>query len=296
MTENMKWVVERAARSAITSWGGGEEELSDLIQDLWVWYYERPGTQAKLAEMAQHEALASVRGVALQILSEKVLEGNTFQGRDLYSSESVKDVLKGRSSNVYLRQIVPLAINALADVHAEAVRSRYDDGTIPAQGGQAVLLAEAHKALTAQVNIIVISAEGVGKNAMFPELRKKQGAHGDPTADVAITLMEKGDEEHDITEEDGTTVIGTTTLRKEFNTDALSIFDSVLDDDSRADPDVMEQGFNGNDRTEMYRAWVFPELFPDEKQPLIENWSQEDREMYCGGEYTVGYRRLTVVK
>ncbi|WP_237080488.1 hypothetical protein [Mycobacteroides abscessus] len=35
----------------------------------------------------------------------------------------------------------------------------------------------------------------------------------------------------------------------------------------------------------MYRAEVFPELFPHEKLMRIENWSQQDREMYCGGVY-----------
>ncbi|WP_254368491.1 hypothetical protein [Mycobacteroides abscessus] len=39
----------------------------------------------------------------------------------------------------------------------------------------------------------------------------------------------------------------------------------------------------------MYRAEIFPELFPHEKPMRIENWSPQDREMYCGGQYTVGY-------
>lgn len=51
-----------------------------------------------------------------------------------------------------------------------------------------------------------------------------------------------------------------------------------------------------NDRTDMYRAQVFPELYPDEKPMLVENWHPEDREAFVGGEYTPGYRRLRVVK
>ncbi|WP_457214052.1 hypothetical protein [Mycobacteroides abscessus] len=35
----------------------------------------------------------------------------------------------------------------------------------------------------------------------------------------------------------------------------------------------------------MYRAEVFPELFPHEKRMRVENWSQQDREMFCGGQY-----------
>jgi hypothetical protein len=39
----------------------------------------------------------------------------------------------------------------------------------------------------------------------------------------------------------------------------------------------------------MYQSWVVPELFPDERPALIANWSADDREMYCGGEFTHGY-------
>lgn len=52
---------------------------------------------------------------------------------------------------------------------------------------------------------------------------------------------------------------------------------------------VFDGSFNGAARSEMYRAQVAPELFPHEKPMLIDNWPAEDREMYCGGEYTVGY-------
>lgn len=38
--------------------------------------------------------------------------------------------------------------------------------------------------------------------------------------------------------------------------------------------------FNGMPHSEMYRAEVFPELFPHEKRMRIENWSQQDREMF----------------
>lgn len=47
--------------------------------------------------------------------------------------------------------------------------------------------------------------------------------------------------------------------------------------------------FNGMPRSEMYRHQLVPDLFPHEKRMLIENWDPQDREMYCGGEYTVGY-------
>jgi len=45
---------------------------------------------------------------------------------------------------------------------------------------------------------------------------------------------------------------------------------------------IMDGLFNGMSGSEFYRAQVFPELFPHEKPMLIPNWSQDDREMYCG--------------
>lgn len=45
--------------------------------------------------------------------------------------------------------------------------------------------------------------------------------------------------------------------------------------------------FNGMPRSELYRAQSFPELFPHEKNMLIDQWSLQDRQMYCGGKYTV---------
>ena len=41
--------------------------------------------------------------------------------------------------------------------------------------------------------------------------------------------------------------------------------------------------------SEMYRAELVPELFPHQKPMLVDNWSEEDRQMYVGGKYTVGY-------
>jgi hypothetical protein len=45
---------------------------------------------------------------------------------------------------------------------------------------------------------------------------------------------------------------------------------------------IMDGLFNGMSSSEFYRSQVFPELFPHEKPMLINNWSQDDREMYCG--------------
>ena len=52
---------------------------------------------------------------------------------------------------------------------------------------------------------------------------------------------------------------------------------------------IMDPVFNGMPASEFYRAHVFPELFPHQKQMLIENWPLEDLQMYVGGRFTPGY-------
>ncbi|ACE79978.1 hypothetical protein Pukovnik_52 [Mycobacterium phage Pukovnik] len=51
---------------------------------------------------------------------------------------------------------------------------------------------------------------------------------------------------------------------------------------------IMDADFNGPG-SEMYRAELFPELFPHQKRMMLENWPQEDLEMYVGGIFTPGY-------
>lgn len=48
---------------------------------------------------------------------------------------------------------------------------------------------------------------------------------------------------------------------------------------------IFESAFNGSPRSEMYRALIAPDLFPNERPMRIENWSAQDREEYCGGVY-----------
>ena len=53
---------------------------------------------------------------------------------------------------------------------------------------------------------------------------------------------------------------------------------------------IFDPVFNGMGRSELYRALITPELFPHDNPMLIENWSVQDREEYCGGIYTKGYQ------
>lgn len=48
---------------------------------------------------------------------------------------------------------------------------------------------------------------------------------------------------------------------------------------------LLDGTFNGMGGSEFYRGQVFPDLFPEAKPMLIENWPAQDREMYCGMQY-----------
>lgn len=203
----MKRVFERAAAGALIEWGI-EGELDDLVQELWVWYLERPSVKRKLCRLSEPEQITTVKMHAHQIISEKVLSGNVSTGKVVYSVDSVKEALKGRSTNKHLLDLLPLAMrqvqkrdDAIEDSgkyrgYAEAIRSRYEDNVVPPQGKDHHKLSHAVKALTDEVNVLYLTtnAEGVGcRSSVFPESRRKTGVHGDPTANIALTLIENPD-------------------------------------------------------------------------------------------------------
>ncbi len=201
----MDEIFREAAAKALIAWKQDDSGLEDLVNDIWVWYLERPATQKKLKAIESYEAVKSVKLAALQMLSKYQLSSNEFHGRNLYSSDSVKDALKGKSTNRYLEDVLPLAMDALRDQNperAEAIRIRYEDGVVPvSRSKEQVQLSKAVKSLTEHVNIITITAgvdadgnvsEGPGsRNAVYPELRRaKGGGHSDPTGNMAIMLLE----------------------------------------------------------------------------------------------------------
>ncbi|QDH93000.1 hypothetical protein SEA_STEPHIG9_50 [Mycobacterium phage Stephig9] len=51
---------------------------------------------------------------------------------------------------------------------------------------------------------------------------------------------------------------------------------------------LLDSTFNGMGGSELYRRELVPDAFPHQKPMLIDNWSDEDREMYVGGEYVKG--------
>lgn len=46
--------------------------------------------------------------------------------------------------------------------------------------------------------------------------------------------------------------------------------------------DIFDERFNGAGGIVMYRAWVHPDIYPEERQAVLKNWSEEDIEMFVG--------------
>ena len=127
-------LLRKSAKSALFSWKQDEDGVEDLINDLWVWYLESPATQRKLQESDEPLARSLAYKAALQILAKNALSNDKFSGRNIYSSDSVRAALRGQSKNRYLVDILPRALKSLDaqnSGYAEALRSRYIDGTVP---------------------------------------------------------------------------------------------------------------------------------------------------------------------
>jgi hypothetical protein len=45
---------------------------------------------------------------------------------------------------------------------------------------------------------------------------------------------------------------------------------------------IFDERFNGAAAIEMYRAWVFPDIYPEERQPVLKNWPKEDIDEFVG--------------
>jgi hypothetical protein len=200
----MRPILKKAAEAALVEWHSGQWDrqsqcVDDLTNDLWVWYLERPETRRKMQGSEPFQAQRMAFKAALQTLSKQQLQSDTFHGRSLYSSESIKEALKGKSTNKYLRAILPTAMADLDKRHpayAEVLRKRYEDGVIPADKKTENLLMRAHKSLTEEVNVNYITSdvEGIGsRSVVFPETRRSEGGYSDPTGDIAVMLIENPD-------------------------------------------------------------------------------------------------------
>lgn len=187
----------RATKSALTLWCNGQFSrqrgmYDDLLQDLLLWYLSRPATRNKMDSLVDAEVFVTFKQHARQILSEQQLADNIQKNKVLYSTEAVKRYLKGESTNRYLIEVVPIALDMINPDHKEALLSRYVDGKVPTQGKDAEYLSNSHKTLTAMVNLMQLTTneDTIGsRSVVYPDTVKPSGSHGDPTANIAIMLL-----------------------------------------------------------------------------------------------------------
>ena len=188
-------LLKQSARKALYGWGS-DLEVEELTNELWIWYSGSPAIQSKLATLKRGEAIRYVKRQAVNILSANAKKTDVFQNRILYSTDAVKETLDGKSGNKYLKNVLPEAFSALEKQnlgYAAAIRSRYNDGLLPQENAPKQKLKNAVKSLTEHVNIIALTARGDSKpdlrNPVDPGVRR-HNLHSDPTADIALMLME----------------------------------------------------------------------------------------------------------
>lgn len=187
----------RAAKSALVLWCNGQFDrqrglYDDLLQDLLEWYLETPSTQNKMESLVDAEVFVTFKIRAQQILSRQQLENNVHKDKVMYSVDSIKRYLKGESTNRYLIEAMPYALGKINEKHKEAVISRYVDGKVPEQGKDAEFLSNSLRTLTQMVNLMQITTDEdvIGsRGTVFPESVKPKSTHGDPTANICMTLM-----------------------------------------------------------------------------------------------------------
>jgi hypothetical protein len=267
-------VFRHAAKGALVEWGI-EGEVDEITQELWEWYLQRPTTQEKMANLSDPERIVTAKRAAHQMISRDVLEGNIASQKVIYSTESVREALHGMSTNKYLLEILPEAkrvLGARNEAQAEAIRRRYDDGVVPApDSAEHSMLRRAVKSLADEVNVMYLTSDDDGagrREAAAPNVRKRGGGYSDPTAGIALALMNNPGEREAFYEE----------------WDSEDWYGEVDELEPPTFPvNIMDAAFNGMPGSEFYRAQVFPELYPHQPRMLVEHWPAQDVAEYCVG-------------
>lgn len=297
MVKSVDWAFRTAARNASHSWVSALEP-EDVVQELWAWYLERPYVIRRFDEMDRTEALKYATKQANNIYSADVKASYIASGSVTYSSDAVKAALKGTSEHWDLERLLPLGMDALRRRYiefADALEGRYRDNKVPATNAESQVLKRAHQAITEEINQIhrdELVAWDKNKlkadRELDPDLRQQQGDTGDPTGNIALTLMDNPEEREAFYAPDDfqcdskvipvVTELGEATQRvftqryvptAEDAAPWLNIFDSV---------------FQAMPRLDLYRANVYPDLYPHERITNPSRWldNDPDKEVFSG--------------
>ncbi|AWN02563.1 hypothetical protein SEA_OOGWAY_48 [Mycobacterium phage Oogway] len=192
-------LISKAARSIGNSYLLTPDQVEDLVQDLWVSILERSTSRRLVEESGDDVGFNTLRVLADQILKDQWFADDLARGDWDYSSESIKDALKGRSDNVYLMEVIPQAVSQLVDRHppyAEALKVRYIDGVVLRDKSSQNSLTRAHQALLEEVHKVIKQTDdhdGPGsRSKVFPDSIRSHNGPGDPVGELATRLADDG--------------------------------------------------------------------------------------------------------
>ncbi|ACE79885.1 hypothetical protein Lockley_48 [Mycobacterium phage Lockley] len=192
-------LISKAARSIGNSYLLTPDQVEDLVQDLWVSILERSTSRRLVEESGDDVGFNTLRVLADQILKDQWFADDLARGDWNYSSESIKDALKGRSDNVYLMEVIPQAVSQLEDRHppyAEALKVRYIDGVVLRDNPNKMVLKRAHHALAEEVHKVIKQTDdhdGPGsRSKVFPDSIRSHNGPGDPVGEMATRLADDG--------------------------------------------------------------------------------------------------------
>jgi hypothetical protein len=253
-------VFRKAAKAAHAKWVTTLEP-DDVENALWVWYLENPYVCRKFESFDnQTEAIKYATNQANNILGADVSDSYVFSGQAVYSIESVKDSLKVRSTNTDLNRIMPVAMERLRSRnhrYATALESRYVLMVIPQSNAESQTLKDAHRALTEIVNQVQRDeARDHDKKhdiRIDPSTRKGSGGLSDPTASIALALIDNPAEREAF-----------------YESDPLPVTHGVISEPS-PNPvwNIFDHDLQGMARLDNYRASVCPELYPNERADYV---------------------------
>lgn len=256
MEHDLNLLFRTAAKNAAGSWTSALEP-EDVEQELWTWYLAGKGTPQMLGKLSFIDAVKYATSHAHKILSADVKASYIASGAALYSSDAVKATLKGESAHEDLQRILPIAMKSLERRHigyAEAIRSRYQDGLIPDENRYKQLLKHAHIALTEEVNKVnrtELAAydkhEARLQRQIDPDRRGKSGGVSNPTADIALLLIDHPAE------------------RAAFYEEGFSPRFVKSEPSAATEWNIFDHEFQGMERLALYRAMVYPDLYPKER-------------------------------
>ncbi|AXN53029.1 helix-turn-helix DNA binding protein [Mycobacterium phage Homines] len=192
-------LISKAARSIGNSYLLTPDQVEDLVQDLWVSILERSTSRRLVEESGDDVGFNTLRVLADQILKDQWFADDLARGDWDYSSESIKDALKGRSDNVYLMEVIPRAVSQLVDRHppyAEALKVRYIDGVVLRDQAAKDRLKNAHRAVLEEVHKVIKQTDdhdGPGsRSKVFPDSIRSHNGPSDPVGEMATRLADDG--------------------------------------------------------------------------------------------------------